>query len=377
MSGPEDPAAAEGDAAPVDLPDLTNAVEVVERFLLGEQPGLTRVQVAERAGVPLEMAVQLWRLLGFAAGDDDEVAFTPADVEALRASSDLVKLGILSDDSQAALVGTWGRSFARLAEWETTLLANVAGADEDPEARLNDLAVEVLPRVEALQSYIWRRHLASASSRLVAVQAGSTSAGDQAVCFVDIVGYTSRSKSLDESELVAWLEGFEDAATGVVVDHGGRIIKTIGDEILYGADDPAAAAEIALLLTERGEDPDDPFPSVRAALAYGEVVSRLGDVFGPVVNIASRLTSLARPGTVLVDHHAYEVLSGELDPGEDAPSENGPDEDSAPRAGGEPRAGGGSPAGGDTAASPYRFRRMRRSSVKGYSKLQSWVLRRA
>ena len=96
----------------------------------------------------------------------------------------------------------------------------------------------MLPRVEALQSYIWRRHLASASSRLVAVQAGGTSAGDQAVCFVDIVGYTSRSKSLDESELVAWLEGFEDAATGVVVDHGGRIIKTIGDEILYVADDP-------------------------------------------------------------------------------------------------------------------------------------------
>ena len=190
---------------------------------------------------------------------------------------------------------------------------------------------------------------------------------------------------------MAWLEGFEDAATGVVVDHGGRIIKTIGDEILYVADDPAAAAEIALLLTERGEDPDDPFPSVRAAMAYGEVVSRLGDVFGPVVNIASRLTSLARPGTVLVDHHAYEVLSGELDPGEDAPGENGPDEDSAPRAGGGPgrpaaRAGGpagragagsGSPAGSDTAGSPYRFRRMRRSSVKGYSKLQSWVLRRA
>ena len=368
---------------PVSPARLAGLLETIEHHLLGEAPSLTRIEVAERAGVPLEMAVQLWRLLGFAAGDDDEVAFTPADVEALRASSDLVKLGILSDDSQAALVRTWGRSFARLAEWETTLLANVAGADEDPEARLNDLAVEVLPRVEALQSYIWRRHLASASSRLVAVQAGSTSAGDQAVCFVDIVGYTSRSKSLDESELVAWLEGFEDAATGVVVDHGGRIIKTIGDEILYVADDPAAAAEIALLLTERGEDPDDPFPSVRAAMAYGEVVSRLGDVFGPVVNIASRLTSLARPGTVLVDHHAYEVLSGELDPGEDAPSENGPDEDSAPRAGGEsgagggPGAGSGSPADSDTAASPYRFRRMRRSSVKGYSKLQSWVLRRA
>ena len=249
---------------PVNPARLAGLLETIEHHLLGDAPSLTRIEVAERAGVPLEMAVQLWRLLGFATNDDDEVAFTEADVDALRASHELTRLGILGEDSQAALVRTWGRSFARLAEWETTLLANVAGADEDPEARLAVLAAEVLPRVESLQTYIWRRHLASASSRLVSVQSGGTAAAELAVCFVDIVGYTSRSKSLDESELVAWLEGFEDTATGIVVDRGGRIIKTIGDEILFVADDPAAAAEIALLLTERGEDPDDPFPSVRA-----------------------------------------------------------------------------------------------------------------
>jgi adenylate cyclase len=348
--------AADGEE-PVTPARLAGLLETVEQHLLGDAPTLTRIEVAERAGVPLEMAVQLWRLLGFATNDDDEVAFTEADVEALRASDELTRLGILSEDSQAALVRTWGRSFARLAEWETTLLANVAGADEDPEARLAVLAAEVLPRVESLQTYIWRRHLASASSRLVSVQSSGTAAAELAVCFVDIVGYTSRTKSLDGSELVAWLEGFEDAATGVVVDRGGRIIKTIGDEILFVADDPAAAAEVALLLTERGEDPDDPFPSVRAAIAHGEVVSRLGDVFGPVVNIASRLTSLARPGTVLVDRQAYEVLSGRV----------GADEDDDP-AGAEPPPDDGT---------PYRFRRMRRSSVKGYARLQSWVLRRA
>lgn len=348
-------------AEPVAPSRLAGLLEVVEHHLLGEEPSLNRLEVAERAGVPVEMAVQLWRLLGFPTTSDDEVAFTPADVDALRASHDLMRLGILSEDSQAALVRTWGRSFARLAEWETTLLANVAGADDDPEQRLGDLAVEVLPRVEALQTYIWRRHLASASSRLVSVQSTSTSAADLAVCFVDIVGYTSRSKSLDEHELVAWLEGFEDTATGVVTDHGGRIIKTIGDEILFVADDPVAAAEIALLLTARGEDADDPFPSVRAAIAHGEVVSRLGDVFGPVVNIASRLTSLARPGTVLVDEHAYEVLSGRVG-GEDDAAEPTPEEPDE--------------AADEGAESAYHFRRMRRSSVKGYAKLSSWVLRR-
>ena len=88
------------------------------------------------------------------------------------------------------------------------------------------------------------------------------------------------------------------------------MIKTIGDEILFVADDPRAAAEIALQVTERGADEDDKFPQVRAGIAYGDVVSRLGDVFGPTVNISSRLTSVARPGTVLVDRGMHEVLSG-------------------------------------------------------------------
>ena len=81
-----------------------------------------------------------------------------------------------------------------------------------------------------------------------------------AVCFVDIVGYTTQSKSLEEDALVEWIEGFEQVATGTVVDHGGRVIKTIGDEILFTADDPAAAAEIALALAERGLDEDDRSP---------------------------------------------------------------------------------------------------------------------
>jgi adenylate cyclase len=202
-----------------------------------------------------------------------------------------------------------------------------------------------------LQSYIWRRHLAGATSRALAIDSAGSVATRLAVCFVDIVGYTSQSKSLDEGELVAWLEHFEDEATGIVVDHGGRIIKTIGDEVLFVADRAADAAEAALLMTARGADPDDRFPAVRAGIAYGDVVNRLGDVFGPVVNIAARLTSVARPGAVLVDRGFYEELSGR--------SEDDPEE----RTGAE--------------GSSYGFKRTRRASVKGYARLQPWVLRRA
>ncbi|UDY23356.1 adenylate/guanylate cyclase domain-containing protein [Nocardioides sp. Kera G14] len=303
-------------------------------MLLGESPSMTRQQVADAAGVPLPLADELWRLLGFPKPDPDERAFTSSDVESLRHTKALYEAGVLSPDEQSAMVRTWGRSFARLAEWEVALLADIAvERPGDLATEAASLASEVIPRVEWLQSHIWRRHLAAAASRVLAVSTGE--ARRMAVCFVDIVGYTARSRSMSEEELVEWLEEFESTATGVVVDHGCRLIKTLGDAVLFVGDDPVAAAEAALTLTDKGESDSDPFPRVRGGLSVGEVVPRLGDVFGPTVNIASRLTSIARPGTVVVDDGAVEALSG-----------------------------------------GYSLQRLRRTSVKGYSRLQPWALRR-
>lgn len=352
----------------------------IEAALLGSAPSYTRGQVSAQAGVPLELAEELWQQLGFPRTGDDDVAFAESDLDALRRTNDLIALGILTPDSQAALVRTWGRSFARLAEWQVNLLAEIAITDEDPQTRLSELMDEVLPRVEALQTYIWRRHLASAANRLLA-QGGEEASisSTQAVVFVDIVGYTGRSKNLTDHELVDWVEHFEDQTTKAVTQAGGRVIKTIGDEVLFVTDDPRAAAEIALTMTERGDDDVDRYPPVRAGIAYGEVVSRLGDVYGPTVNIASRLTSVARPGTVLVDRHAYEILSGPA--AEDAtgtvelPRLDEPalslsrliDRASDELAELSPY----------SEAGEFRFRRMPRRAVKGYSRLEPFVLRRS
>ena len=111
--------------------------------------------------------------------------------------------------------------------------------------------------------------------------------------FADIVGYTRQSRSVSPDELARMLETFESIATTIVTDHDGRVIKTIGDEILFVADDPRAMARIALDLVEV---PDADFPELRVGAAYGAVLSKLGDVFGSMVNIASRLTSLTPPG---------------------------------------------------------------------------------
>lgn len=318
----------------------------IQDLLLGSAPTLTRSEVAERAGVPVEVAHELWRLLGFPQAADTDIAFTEADVRALRLSSELMRLGILGPESQAALVRTWARSFARLAEWETGLLAGIALDGQSRDASLLGLSEQVLPRIEELQTWIWRRHLASATERLLATDDTGEGRVLLAICFVDIVGYTSRSKDLDEAELVRWIEHFENEVTGTVVDHGGSVIKTIGDEVLFVHDDPRRAAEIALVLTARGEDEDDPFPAVRAGVAHGQVVRRLGDVFGATVNIAARLTSLARPGSVIADQGMHDLLCS--DHGTDA-----------------------------TRAEDLRFRRLRRVSVKGYSRLETWVVRRS
>ncbi|GIM64371.1 adenylate/guanylate cyclase domain-containing protein [Planomonospora venezuelensis] len=311
-------------------------------LLLSEEPSLTRVEVAERAGVPLDLAVTLWHQLGFPHRTDDDVAFAESDVEALRLSAELVRIGILPPESQAALVRTWGRSYARLAEWQTTLLAGLAVDDSDPDAGpagLTELVSEVLPRVEALQGYVWRRHLASAAEHLLEDASTLTTTESQlSVGFVDIVGYTTQSRSLDGPELVRWVDGFEQDTTTLVVDHGGQVIKTIGDEVLFTVADPAAAVEVALALTVRGADAEDPFPAVRAGIAHGSVVRRLGDVFGSTVNAASRLTSAARPGSVLVDAGVQEAL--------------GSDEGDA-----------------------WRFRRARRISAKGFTHLEAWRVR--
>jgi adenylate cyclase len=327
----------------VDLDVPADVARAMEAFLLGQEPSLTRIQVAERAGVPLELAITLWHQLGFPHHDDTDVAFAESDVEALRLTADLVEIGILSPESQAALVRTWGRSYARLAEWQTTLLAGLAVDGGDPASTLTDLATDVLPRVEALQTYVWRRHLASAAQHLLTDTSALTQAETElTVCFLDIVGYTTQSRSLGGAELVAWVDRFEQDTTTLVVDHAGHVIKTIGDEVLFTVADPAAAVAIALTLAARGDDPDDPFPAVRAGIAHGAVVRRLGDVFGSTVNAASRLTSAARPGTVLVDAGVHEALTAA-------------EEDE----------------------SPWRWRRLRRVSAKGFDHLEAWRVRPA
>ncbi len=308
--------------------------EELEGVILGGQRTLTRGEVAERAGVPLDRAIQLWRSLGFTAVDDDETFFTEADVEALRSVDWLVEQGFVQEDDELTMVRSMGRTYARLTEWEVGEMAAAAlAAGPGRQKELEELVVGLIPVVEDVQNYVWRRHLASAAGRLLLRPQGEE--GRQTVVgFADIVNFTRRSRSMDAEELGALIESFESTSASIVAEHGGQVIKTIGDEVMFAVDDPVEAARVGLALVAAE---DDTFPELRIGLAHGVVLSKLGDVFGPVVNIAARLTKLAKPGRILVDRDLSAYLR-------------------------------------EHAEDSFRLRRARTASVRGYKRLETWSL---
>ena len=317
--------------------DPSVVIAAITEMLLGESPHLTRAEVSEMSGVEPEIARSRWRALGFPEADDDDQAFTQADVDALQLTQELIALGVIESDTEQAFVRTIGRSFARLAEWQVRAFLGSVGdvSEEDAGDQLAQLQ-KIIPLGERVQAYVWRRHLANATARLLLTDSDDVDVTPMCVGFADIVGFTSQSRRMSRSELAQMVERFEEVTTGLVTDHHGHIVKTIGDEVLFAVDDPKQAALLALELVEEHEADAD-FPEVRIGMAHGKVLNHMGDVFGPVVNVASRLTKLARPGRVLVDR----AMADELGDAED-----------------------------------LRLRRTRRASVKGYEHLEPWALKR-
>jgi adenylate cyclase len=282
---------------------------------------------------------RLWRALGFPDAADDDLVFTDADVQALGLLSALIDTGFIDEDTEASVARAMAQSLSRLADWQTDMLADVLArgggesAAVDPE-RAAESARRLLPLLRAIQDYVWRRHLAANAERLMASDAG----GDRrelAVGFADLVGYTARSRGMGGRELGEMVEDFESIATEVIARHHGRVVKTVGDGVLYTAASAIDAVEIGLDLPDAWQAEDR--PPLRVGAAHGTVLTHLGDVYSPVVNLASRLTSIARPSTLLVDRDLARHLRG------------------LPR---------------------YRVRPLRRVSVRGYDLLQPWLVRR-
>src|SRR5205807_8542776 len=135
----------------------------------------------------------------------------------------------------------------------------------------------------------------------------STGQETLAVGFADMVGFTAISQQLDEHELAGIVDRFESVAYDTIAEYGGRVVKMIGDEVMFVTDDPAAGAMIAATLAEVYGD-DEGMPDVRVGLAKGPVLAREGDYFGPTVNLASRIVNIAYAGSAVVADEIHEEL---------------------------------------------------------------------
>lgn len=276
--------------------------------LFGEPPSITPPEAWELAGAPEELGRRLWRAMGFPNLPDDAVALTTADVEALAAINGFLGASGISDDTAVRFARLLGQTMSRVAD---ALHSIVDSAVEEmhllPPGDTDDLivlAAEVVnPLIEQELGYLLRRHLyAGAIRRLAGIDLEQP---ELTVGFADVVSFTRLSGRLPEADLADLLETFEATTADLITEAGGRVVKLIGDAVLFSFDDPRPAADLALDLVETfgGEQPE-----LRVGLAHGPVLSRLGDLFGPPVNLANRLVSYARPGTVLADQHFTEAL---------------------------------------------------------------------
>ncbi|MFC7402991.1 adenylate/guanylate cyclase domain-containing protein [Citricoccus sp. GCM10030269] len=303
-----------------DQASWTQAISALEGELLGGPRSLTRREMAGELGVSLISARKLWRALGFPNVDDGDRVFTQQDTDAIGTMIDLVRRGILNEETAVSLTRSIGQMTDRMVVWQLeALVENKIGEQgmTDPQARREVVRMlpEIIEPLEQVMAYSYRRQLNSALQRLtVRVQAGlaASAAGRdgseddaplplaRAVGFADMVSYTSLSRRMNERTLAQTVQRFENKCAEIISTGGGRLVKTVGDEVLFNAETPEAGAQISLALAQAMSE-DSVLPSARVSLVWGRVLSRLGDIYGPTVNLASRLTALADPGTVLVD----------------------------------------------------------------------------
>jgi adenylate cyclase len=268
-------------------------------------------QAAAAAGVSLALARRFWRALGYATVDEHAAEFTDSDLTTLRLLTSYIDQGLVSERSALQLTRLLGRTVARLAESQVDAVAEqLEGSGigvEDQVEFIDQLATQVMPDIQFLIGQAWRRHIAAAVNRL-SPEADEPRQATTGVGFADMIGFTELSRRLSETALLELVESFEDRCVDIIGAHGGRIVKMIGDEVLFTATTPDALAEVALhLLTAFGTNPRE--PGLRIGIAFGPVVRRLGDVFGNTVNLASRLTGLAEPNTVRASQSIADALS--------------------------------------------------------------------
>ena len=290
----------------------------IDRLALGQDLRYDVESACDGTGLPEEELRHIWRSLGFPDPKPGEKVFSDVDLGNLAAVADLMHSGVVSPEVTYGMTRVIGSSMARIASalidavsaQSAEVEAAVSG-DVDVTEVLEPVASEAggfLPMFPEVLEQVWRRHLQVAARRRL-LRGDLEDGPGQVVGFADLVGFTALAQQVTDEELAEVVDQFERLAYDVVVAGGGRVVKMIGDEVMFLTDDAVFAAEIALGLAEASRDAAE-LSDVRVGLAVGPVVEREGDAFGVTVNLASRATAIAYPGTVVVSPELRAVLEG-------------------------------------------------------------------
>jgi adenylate cyclase len=273
---------------------------------LSSEVRYTAREVAERAEVPLELLLATWRALGLPVPNERDRLYGDKDVEAARLGAMHRQAGFADEDA-LDVARVLGQGMARYAEATRTLVANTfiePGMDEYALAhRYAAVAGQLMPLAGPWLEHVFALHLQQVLREDALTQeqrrTGRLDGTQEAViAFADLVGFTELGESLPVEEL-GGVAGRLSRLAGEVIEPPVRIVKLIGDAVMLVASEPAPMLECTLALVETAARQDD-FPELRAGVACGQAVHRWGDWYGNPVNLASRLTTRARPSTVLV-----------------------------------------------------------------------------
>jgi adenylate cyclase len=287
----------------------------VERVLGG---GLSAAEIAEKTGLSVDLLLRLRRLLGLPGADPEDHVFGEEWLASAESTRVFLDAG-LGEDAIAEISRVLGEAMARVAATTMAAFADAflqPGDSEEKVAwRFASLAEELTPPLGPVLMAAFKGHLQEAVQRGMisrAELAAGHLAGEQemAVCFVDLVGFTTLGGQLEAEELGSVIGRFGELASDVTTSEV-RLVKTIGDAAMLTCREATPLVEATLSLLEAVEEGD--LPSARAGIAYGRALARSGDLYGHAVNVASRVTAIARPGSVLCTQEVHDAGEDEFD----------------------------------------------------------------
>jgi adenylate cyclase len=291
------------------LPELAASIA-----LWGGRERLTIDELSDASGVERNAILRAWRAAGF-PDPGDRAAFTRRDVEVFQLLG--VGADYLGEDRTEQLVRVLGATAGRIAETLVSMfIVDIATEtfERDPSglelAQANAQSVALIDSVTRALDMLVRHNVERGFRRVNADPSVHVDVVTRSIGFADLVDSTQWAQQFELGELSRVLSRFDSLVTETVVANGGRVVKLIGDEVMFIAHDPAEATLIALALLDELTS-DEALPTLRAGVATGSVVTRDGDYDGPVVNLAARAVKRASPNTVFVDEQTSQALDEE------------------------------------------------------------------